>query len=68
LPARLHVAAHYQADGFETRCHFQMIADNPVCSGLISGGLVYSLYTTVNEAAKQAYCQYIRPDDRKIRT
>jgi hypothetical protein len=55
LLACLHVAAYDQADGFEIRCHFQIIAGNPIVSGLISGGLVYSLYTTVIEAARQAH-------------
>jgi hypothetical protein len=51
LLAGLHVAAHNQADGFECRCHFQMIAGNPMFSGLISGGLVYSLCIFANKAA-----------------
>jgi hypothetical protein len=28
--ARLHVAADYQADGFEACCHFRMITDIPL--------------------------------------
>jgi heat-inducible transcriptional repressor len=53
LLAGLHVAAHNHADGFECRCHFQMIAGNPMFSGLISGGLVYSLCISAEKPLHQ---------------